>query len=65
MIQSRWFKDRVLLVVFHDNTHAAQDEHIRSGQPNEAVRNQTEKVVSSGHEFVNVLGQAIEFPLSI
>lgn len=55
MVQSGWFKDRILFVVLHDYTHTSQNKHVWGCQSNKSVGNQAEEVISAGRELIDIL----------
>lgn len=65
MVHRWWIEDGVVLEIFHGYLNHAEDKHVRGGQSNETVHDQSEEMECSGRDFAHTLRQLLQVTLCI
>lgn len=55
----------MVVEILHDHFDAAQHEHVRGRQPDEAVHDQAEEVECAGRDFADALRQLLQVALGV
>lgn len=60
MVHRWWIENGVMFEILHGYLNHAEDKHVRGGQANETVHDQSEEMECSGRDFANALRQLLQ-----